>query len=492
MSRVRNALSSALASGAAATRTAAAVDRGEETPANGEAAFQELMGVEGQGHQARERFVPRETEQGQADDCGKTNAMETGREDRVARSHRGVDAVLDGLTRSQRRPDGQARLTGRLERAPTDAGAASVRAAAGQPDQGSPAATGGPGASPQGAVQGPANPDSFAESIRTGAFRGRTTRGSEGIRAWVRAWQGSSGSTSGEPGVGADGPTEGPGAAHAGPQSLGSYLKRMGRIRGGQQLAGLASPGAVGAPSGKGLAGATGAAASEAAKTQAPRSWAATLRSPQQLAAASAPGGTEAAPATQAPAPTTAAAEVVTPVAGAAATPAGAASTGASGPAAPAGPTAAAGASPGTGFAQADPGAEAGGVRIRVPTSGGETVRGRMYMDADSRSVRVVLAVQEGGTAQSMSSAHELLRVRLAEEGYQLQSFVVRHEGRAIVRFEDEVMAQLAGDGGRDADQPDPRDEAETRSRMGRERTGQGTAAAAARPEETVASGWFL
>jgi hypothetical protein len=139
-----------------------------------------------------------------------------------------------------------------------------------------------------------------------------------------------------------------------------------------------------------------------------------------------------------------------------------------------------------------DPGATENGVRIRIPTATGETVRGRMYVDSDTRAVRVVLAVQEGDTAQSMSSAHEMLRVRLADEGYQLQSFIVRHDGRSVARFEDELPAQFASDGGRDADTADPRDGNESRSRNGRGRNPQERAASAVRTEEPVASGWFL
>jgi len=145
----------------------------------------------------------------------------------------------------------------------------------------------------------------------------------------------------------------------------------------------------------------------------------------------------------------------------------------------------------GDGFAMAEPGAAENGVRIRVPTANGETVRGRMYVDSETRAVRVVLAVQEGGTAQSMSSAHEMLRLRLADEGYQLQSFIVRHDGKSVVRFEDD-LAHLAGDGGRDADTADPREYDDTRSRDGRGRENREPIAQAVRPEETVASGWFL
>lgn len=492
MSRVRNAMTSALG-GASAAQAAGSTDRGEETPASGEA-FQELMRVEGQNGERRNPQAASDGELSRVDEGDDTDSRSVVREERVATRHRGADAILDGLTRSRRCPDDttQRGIAGRLERAPGGAGAASVRAPAGAPTGGSPAATGGPGSAPPGAgTAAGTHPDSFAESIKTGAFRGQTSEGTKGIRAWVQAWQ-----TTEAPGGGAEPGSAGipsgtPGATPA-LRSLGDYLKGLGRVRGGQTATGQPAARPHTGRNGRSMpAGAmTAATASEPDKGAGPRSWFATLRTPQQVAGA--PAGGESAPVTQAPAAPAAIPDGITPVAGPAVTPGGVGTTVGGAPASAASPTAASVASPGNGFTLADPAAEANGVRIRVPTSAGETVRGRMYMDADSRSVRVVLAVQEGNTAQSMSSAHELLRARLADEGYQLQSFVVRHDGRAVVRFEDEVQAQLAGDGGRDADQADPKDEAEMRSRMGRGRTGPGTAAAAAAPEETVASGWFL
>ena len=493
MSRVRNAMTSALAGGASAAQSAGPADRGEETPANG-VAFQELMGVEGQSSERRDPQAAQDKEMSRVDDGDDTDPGSVVREERVATRRRGVDAVLDGLTRSRRRPGDTTQRgdAGRLERAPGGAGAASVRAAAGAPTGGSPAAAGVPGSPPPGAgTAAGAHPDSFAESLKTGAFRGPTSEGGKGIRAWVQAWQ-----TTETPGSGAEqGSTGVPSGTPGAPpalRSLGDYLKGIGRTRGGQAAAGHPAARPHTGRNGRSvLAGAmTAATAGEPDKGESPRSWIATLRTPQQVAGA--PAGGESAPATSAPAAPTVIPDGITPVAGSAVTPGGVGTTVGGAPASAASPTAASVASPGAGFTLADPAGEANGVRIRVPTSAGETVRGRMYMDADTRSVRVVLAVQEGNTAQSMSSAHELLRARLADEGYQLQSFVVRHDGRAVIRFEDEVQAQLAGDGGGDADQPDPKNEAEMRSRMGRDRSGQGTAAAAAAPEETVASGWFL
>ena len=83
-----------------------------------------------------------------------------------------------------------------------------------------------------------------------------------------------------------------------------------------------------------------------------------------------------------------------------------------------------------------------GAMRIRVPTANGETVRGSLHVDPDTRAVRLTLAVQEGETARSMSTAHEMLRARLADEGYQLNSYVVRHDGKSIVRLDSEQLGQ--------------------------------------------------
>ena len=85
-----------------------------------------------------------------------------------------------------------------------------------------------------------------------------------------------------------------------------------------------------------------------------------------------------------------------------------------------------------------------GAMRIRVPTANGETVRGSLHVDPDTRAVRLTLAVQEGQTARSMSTAHEMLRARLADEGYQLNSFVVRHDGKSIVRLDSGQLGEGA------------------------------------------------
>jgi len=95
-----------------------------------------------------------------------------------------------------------------------------------------------------------------------------------------------------------------------------------------------------------------------------------------------------------------------------------------------------------------------GAMRIRVPTANGETVRGSLHVDPDTRAVRLTLAVQEGDTARSMSTAHEMLRARLADEGYQLNSYVVRHDGKSIVRLDSGQLdpGGASADGGAEGD----------------------------------------
>lgn len=101
-----------------------------------------------------------------------------------------------------------------------------------------------------------------------------------------------------------------------------------------------------------------------------------------------------------------------------------------------------------------------GAMRIRVPTADGGTVRGDLRVDSESRIVRLTLAAEEAGAARSMSTAHEMLRMRLAEEGYQLQSYVVRHDGKSVVSLDDpSTHAHTHSDGGGEP----PRDEDDNR-----------------------------
>ncbi len=478
MRQVRNAMTAARSGGALA---ASNVRDGGDGGTARETDFGSLLGVEERGAQANQRS---ESEIGIEEERESSRRCET-------------DEALANLAGRERRLAGTSLLgeNGRMERTSDGHDVSNQSAAQGADARatGDVAKSGKPVA-PSGGAAVRTRPDSFASSIRSGAFRGQTSSGGKGVRAWVQAWLNSTSAANQSAGVT-------PGAATAGgigdfvamadasgPLPLGEYLRGAGRIRGehpgraDRRGRGNAGPSSVG----------SGQAQESGATAAGPRSWAEILRTqgkPDAPPPTAAGEGNPAAPAPAVATPTPQPGEAFTLAPGApapaAATP-GAATTATAARAAQAPLTA------GDGFAMTDPGATENGVRIRIPTATGETVRGRMYVDSDTRAVRVVLAVQEGDTAQSMSSAHEMLRVRLADEGYQLQSFIVRHDGRSVARFEDELPAQFASDGGRDADTADPRDGNESRSRNGRGRNPQERAASAVRTEEPVASGWFL
>jgi hypothetical protein len=478
MRQVRNAMTAALSGGASAPSN---VHDGGEQGSTREADFRSLLGVEERGTQTNQRSEA---------DVGMDEEGETSRRS-------GVDQALAELAGQERQVTERSMSTpsGRMERA-VEGHEPSARPAAQEPASqtaGEVAKSGKP-LSSAGAPAKNGGPDSFASSIRSGAFRGQTTSGSKGVRAWAQAWHTSTAAAnqadSGAPAGGVSAGAAGMAAMAdaAGPLPLGQYLRGVGRVRG-------ENPGRAG-HHGRAVDGSSavnsGPGQDRAAAATGPRSWAEVLRAqgtPDLPAPTAAGEGTPAAlaPALATPAPQPGEAFTLAPGGVAPATPTVGAAT-----VATAARPAQAPLATGGGFAMTDPGAAENGMRIRVPTAHGETVRGRMYMDSDTRTVRVVLAVQEGNTAQSMSSAHEMLRLRLADEGYQLQSFIVRHDGRSVVRFEDELPAHLAGDGGRDADGADPRDGEDSRARNRRGRSPQEPIAQAMRPEHTVASGWFL
>jgi len=112
----------------------------------------------------------------------------------------------------------------------------------------------------------------------------------------------------------------------------------------------------------------------------------------------------------------------------------GPAANAASRPTAP--PPAPQGGPPPDAFAGASAKGTSSGMRLRVPTGDGETLRGDVRLDTQARGVRLALAAENAHTARSLSTAHEMLRAQLADEGYQLDSYVVRHDGRSVVRMD--------------------------------------------------------
>jgi hypothetical protein len=132
-----------------------------------------------------------------------------------------------------------------------------------------------------------------------------------------------------------------------------------------------------------------------------------------------------------------------------------------------------------------------GAMRIRVPTANGETVRGNLHVDPDTRAVRLTLAVQEGQTARSMSTAHEMLRARLADEGYQLSSYVVRHDGKSILRLD---SGQLGEDARSAAGFAEGHASDENSQRSSDERTHEPLAPPEVPElsEDPVVAGWFV
>jgi hypothetical protein len=100
------------------------------------------------------------------------------------------------------------------------------------------------------------------------------------------------------------------------------------------------------------------------------------------------------------------------------------------------------------------------GMRLRVPTGDGETLRGDVRVDAQARGVRLALATENAQTARTLSSAHEMLRVQLADEGYQLDSYVIRHDGRSVVRMDSGAAGAQAHADARDREGArDPQDD---------------------------------
>jgi len=153
----------------------------------------------------------------------------------------------------------------------------------------------------------------------------------------------------------------------------------------------------------------------------------------------------------------------------------------------PQGDGARAGARPGTpdGMVATPDDQPPGAMRLRVPTRGGEMVRGNLQVDPDSRAVRLTLAPQDGDTARSMANAREMLRNSLAEEGYQLQNYTVRHEGRSLFRQGHEPQSQTQADtdaGGRQAEARDD-NETEPRRRSSRREPTE---------DDPVVNGWFV
>ena len=122
----------------------------------------------------------------------------------------------------------------------------------------------------------------------------------------------------------------------------------------------------------------------------------------------------------------------------------------------------------------------------------GGTIRGRLLVNRQTQQVQLVLAAQDGATAKSMSTAHELLRFRLAEEGYQLNSFVVRHEGREVIRLDtpdDPAMDTSAEGPGTEEREQQPRAETDALSSGDPHHVGPMDLDDS---EDPAASGWFL
>jgi len=108
-------------------------------------------------------------------------------------------------------------------------------------------------------------------------------------------------------------------------------------------------------------------------------------------------------------------------------------------------------------------------------------------VNPDTRAVRLTLAPQDGDTARTMATAREMLRSGLAEEGYQLQNYTVRHEGRNLFRTGPESQAQTSTQS--DAEQADrdaaARDPMESRAR-------RRSPASEPTEDDPVVAGWFV
>lgn len=135
---------------------------------------------------------------------------------------------------------------------------------------------------------------------------------------------------------------------------------------------------------------------------------------------------------------------------------------------------------------------ESSPLRIRIPMSNGETVRGQLVVNSRSNRVRLVLAAQDETTARSMSTAHEMLRHCLAREGFELNSFVVRYEGQEMIRMDTpDDDAEAATSQGHGADEQDK----DTRTAFGGQTSGEPNHAGPMDlddQEDPMASGWFL
>ena len=125
-------------------------------------------------------------------------------------------------------------------------------------------------------------------------------------------------------------------------------------------------------------------------------------------------------------------------------------------------------------------------MRLRVPTRGGEMVRGNLQVNAETRAVRLTLAPQDGETARSMATAREMLRSGLADDGYKQQDYTVRHEGRSLFRQPSESQAQgnMQSDAGQADDEATTRDDTQSKPRR--------RAARGQTDDDPVVAGWFV